>query len=271
MRALPLIALLLAAAAAPVLAEPLAVTDAEARAQTKPIKAKKIILVGDSTTAVQSGWGSSFCGYKVSSFLTCVNLARGGRSTFSYRAEGSWDLALAEMKTPGYGGVYVLIQFGHNDQPGKPGRSTDLEPEFADNIRHYILDTRAAGAVPILLTPLTRRSFKDGKLQNDLQPWAMAIRRVGTELDAPVIDLNARSAELVQSLGAEKAAELARAAPSSEVPPATQSETLDDGRILPFAAFDYTHLGRKGADVFADLVAMDLAKAVPELKGDLYR
>jgi lysophospholipase L1-like esterase len=28
---------------------------------------------------------------------------------------------------------HVLIQFGHNDQPGKPGRSTDLATEFPIN------------------------------------------------------------------------------------------------------------------------------------------
>ncbi len=78
-----------------------------------PIKASKIILVGDSTTQVLSGWGGSFCAYHVTSFAACVNLARGGRSTHSYRAEGSWDLALAEMKTPmsalSVGTAYVTL------------------------------------------------------------------------------------------------------------------------------------------------------------------
>ena len=39
------------------------------------------------------------------------------------------------MRTPGFRRTWVLIQFGHNDQPGKPGRSTNLETEFPDNIR----------------------------------------------------------------------------------------------------------------------------------------
>ncbi|WP_214676452.1 hypothetical protein, partial [Escherichia coli] len=77
-----------------------------------PIKASKIILVGDSTTQVLSGWGGSFCAYHVTSFAACVNLARGGRSTYSYRAEGSWDLALAEMNARGFAKTWVLIQFG---------------------------------------------------------------------------------------------------------------------------------------------------------------
>ena len=34
----------------------------------------------------------------------------------------------------------VLMQFGHNDQPGKPGRSTDLQTEFPVNLANYIAD-----------------------------------------------------------------------------------------------------------------------------------
>ena len=37
-----------------------------------------------------------------------------------------YAIALSEMRTSGYQNIWVLIQFGHNDQPGKPGRSTDL-------------------------------------------------------------------------------------------------------------------------------------------------
>ena len=141
-----------------------------------PVRASKIVLVGDSTTAVQGGWGPSFCAEHVTSFAACVNLARGGRSSGSYIAEGSWELALAELRTPGFVNTWVLIQFGHNDQPGKPGRSTDLATEFPANIRRYVNEARAAGAKPVLVTPLTRRMFKDGVLLDTLEPWAEAFR-----------------------------------------------------------------------------------------------
>ena len=94
----------------------------------KPIAPSKIILVGDSTTAVFGGWGPSFCAYHVTSFMACVNLARGGRSSRTYMQERSWDIALGEAKVPGYKHVWVLIQFGHNDQPGN-SRSTELAQE----------------------------------------------------------------------------------------------------------------------------------------------
>ena len=113
------------------------------------IKAIKIILIGDSTVQPGSGWGGSFCSQHLTSFAACVNLGRGGRSSASYIAEGSWQLALNEMSTPGFVSTYVLIQFGHNDQPGKPGRSTDLKAEFPVNIARYVTESRGKGATPI--------------------------------------------------------------------------------------------------------------------------
>lgn len=251
------------------------------------IKPSKIILVGDSTVQQMSGWGGAFCSKHVTSFLACVNLARGGRSTYNYRAEGSWDIALAEMKAPGYEQIWVLIQFGHNDQPGKPGRSTDLATEFPENLRQYVREVRAAGAIPVLVTPLTRRSFVDGKLQRDLDPWGDAIRAVGKEMDVPVVDLLARSSAAVEGMGPSMANRFAQSPPSREQaaaaltgttignpPPATPAtpaaapaglaavEPMGD----PKWSFDYTHLGHDGADFFSAIVAAELAVKVPRMR-----
>jgi lysophospholipase L1-like esterase len=277
-----ILAAILVALHAPAMTQPTAPAPAP---DVQPIHASKIVLVGDSTTAVASGWGGSFCAYRVTSAAACVNLGRGGRSSGSYRAEGSWDLALAEMRTPGYRDVWVLIQFGHNDQPGKPGRSTDLATEFPANLRRYVTEARAAGAKPILVTPLTRRQFVNGALQNDLEPWSAAIRRVAAEMNVPLVDLHARSTAAVQGMGPSLSAALAQAAPSPQVaaaaltgttipanagaapaaPPAGQNaaaEPLGQARLV----FDYTHLGRFGADFFAAMVAEELARAVPAMR-----
>ena len=261
------------------------------------IRASKIILVGDSTVAVQGGWGPSFCASHVTSTLACVNLGRGGRSSGNYRSEGSWDVALGEMKSGPYDKVYVLIQFGHNDQPGKPGRSTDLATEFPANLRRYVAEARAAGAVPVLLTPLTRRQFKSGTLIDDLGPWAEATRRVAAEVGAPLVDLHARSRAAVQGMGAATAMRFAQRPPSSEVwaagtsgttieasgsaPPAAapaaqpapqrpaEANAANEPMGQPRLAFDYTHLGSEGADFFAALVVEELARAVPPLRRNL--
>lgn len=264
-----------------------AVADAAQRAAIKPIKPKKIILVGDSTTQVGSGWGGSFCANHVTSFVACVDLARGGRGTFDYRAEGSWDLAVNEARVPGYSQVYILIQFGHNDQPGKPGRSTDLYTEYPANLKRYVTEARAAGAIPVLVTPLARRSFKNGSLQDDLQPWAEAVRAVAKEMNVPLVDLHATSVAALQAMGPVAGIALAETAPPQSVidaaktgttigAPKTESqpapaatEVLEKPQGHPTVVFDYTHLGPKGADVFSREVTAELAKAVPDLRHDL--
>jgi lysophospholipase L1-like esterase len=184
-----------------------------AEAPPSQFKAVKIVLIGDSTTAVQGGWGPAFCGWHITSFAACVNLGRGGRSSGNYRAEGSWALAMDEIKSGGFVDTYVLIQFGHNDQPGKPGRSTDLVTEFPANMKRYVEEVRAAGAKPVLVTPLTRRSFKDGKLVDDLGPWAEAVRKVAAETNTPLVDLHARSAAAVQAMGPVEAMKFAQRPP----------------------------------------------------------
>ncbi|GAA0571381.1 rhamnogalacturonan acetylesterase [Rhizomicrobium electricum] len=261
------------------------------RPAAKPIAPKKIVLVGDSTTQVNSGWGGAFCAYHVSAFTACVNLARGGRSTYSYRAEGSWDNALNEMRAKGYTATYVLIQFGHNDQPGKPGRSTNLETEFPANLRLYVQEARAAGAIPVLLTPLTRRNFVNGKLRDDLGLWAEKIRQVAAEMKVPLIDLYARSQAAVQGIGPAEAARLAEIPPPPEVLEAAKSGNVVVSSKLtktevnveqqkaaastpgPHGSFnqvfDYTHLGPTGALYFSAMVADGLARAVPDLSKDI--
>lgn len=235
------------------------------------IEPSKVILVGDSTTAVIGGWGPAFCADHVTSFLACINLARGGRSSGNYRWEGSWDVARNEMRVPGYRTVWVLIQFGHNDQPGKPGRSTDLSTGFPENLRRYVREARALGAKPILVTPLTRRIFADGRLVDDLAPWAAATRQVAAELKVPLLDLHADSAAIVQAMGPAASQMFAQLpAGSQPLAPAATPPAATEVQVQPLAvpklSFDNTHLGKQGAAFFATIVTKELADAVPDMR-----
>ena len=233
--------------------------------------------------AIRSGWGPGFSKDLVPE-VTFLNMAKGGRSSGSYRAEGSWAKVIDVLKSnANFKATYVLIQFGHNDQPGKPGRSTNLTNEFPANIRQYVSDVVSNGAKPVLVTPLTRRSFKDGQVRNDLLPWADATKKVAAEMGVPVLDLNADSVAAVQKMGPVEANTLAMAPPppivaesaaSGNSVPAPKTAMTNSvagnnvverkGEAAPM--FDYTHLGAKGSAFFAHMVADELAKAVPDLQ-----
>ncbi|MGV3729699.1 MAG: rhamnogalacturonan acetylesterase [Sphingopyxis sp.] len=256
------------------------------RTDAEPLQPYKIILVGDSTMAPHSGWGGAFCANHVKSSVACVNAGRGGRSTRSYRQEGSWDIALAEARVPGYRGHWVLIQFGHNDQSSKSERWTDETTEFPANLRRFVEEVRAAGATPVLVTPLTRREFRDGKLRNTLASWSDQVRGVAKAMDVPLVDLNALSAAQTEEMGPEMATKLAQVPPTPEELAAAQAGTTLAARPAPPAPppiagkgarghvtrkFDYTHLGPVGAEVTAKLVTEALARAVPQLRSQLVR
>ena len=222
-----------------------------------------VILVGDSTMATKSGYGDALCS-RFTSAVTCVNLARGGRSTSSFRAEGRWDEVERMLKdSAGFKATYVLVQFGHNDQPGKPGRSTDLVTQFPANMARYAQETRALNGIPVLVTPLTRRTFKGAYLGDDLAPWAAATRRAAAQEHAALLDLNTDSAAAVQAMGQDEADTLA------VVPrPPGYGIPRDPNKVEPAgaakSAFDRTHLGAKGADFFARMVERELVAARPE-------
>ena len=236
----------------------------------------RIILVGDSTQAHGSGYGDALCA-RFSADVTCVNAARGGRSSLSYRTDGLWDKVTAQLDDhAAFSATYVLIQFGHNDQPGKPGRSTDLATEFPVNMAGYVDEARAHGAIPVLITPLSRRQFTDFKLRADLEPWAEAVRKVAGDKQAPLIDLYADSAAALQAMGPAEADSLAETTPPQVVLDGEASGTsveapktevvVAPGQEKP-PVFDYTHLGAKGADLFSAMVEKDLVAAVPALAG----
>ena len=217
----------------PVLALGQATTDA-------PSQPVRIVLAGDSTVTDASGWGSGFKRL-LTPGAVCVNVAKSGRSSRSFRDEGHWKTVLAEHPD------YVLIQFGHNDQKGKgPERETDPSTTYREFLARYVDEARAAGATPVLITPMTRRGFRGKTLAVDpLADYAEAVKAVAASKNVPVLDLHARSREAVEALGSK------------------ESDTL--GPTTKEGKPDRTHLNAKGADLMARIVADELRKAVPAL------
>lgn len=247
-------------------------------AQAADARPVRFILVGDSTMANASGYGDALCA-RVIRADTCINLAKGGRSSSSFRAEGRWDEVQGLLRGGvAYRATYVLIQFGHNDQPGKQGRSTDLATEFPVNIARYVQEVKALDGVPVLVTPLTRRSFKQEGgvkvLENSLSLWADATRKVAQEQHAALLELNADSYAAVQAMGQEEADTLAQvpkpagydaAAATAAAAATTTAKTEPAGAAK--IVFDRTHVGARGAALFAAMVERELKAALPEVAG----
>ena len=209
----------------------------------KPVR---IVLVGDSTVNDGQGWGPGFKKL-LKPGVECVNWARNGRSSKSFINERLWAKALAEKPD------YVLIQFGHNDMPGKgPDRETDPATTYLEYMRRYVDEARAAGAKPILITSMTRRRFNDqGKIDSDLWPYVEAVKKLAAEKSVPVIDLHARSIAVLDELGPKAGEEF------------DPQPTTKPGEPPPKP--DKTHLSPKGAEVMGRFVAEDLKNVQPDL------
>ena len=229
----------------------------------------RVILVGDSTMATRSGYGDALCA-RFKPGTSCVNLARGGRSSGSFRAEGRWDEVERLLKDgTSYSASYVLVQFGHNDQPGKPGRSTDLVTQFPANMARYATEAMQLGGVPVLVTPLTRRSFNGPYLKDDLAPWSAATRKVAQELHVTLLDLNTQSANAVQQMGQEEADTLAMEPPPPKAIAPAMPGAAAEPQGTPKSTFDRTHVGQKGAELFSGMVARELVRLIPPVAASL--
>jgi lysophospholipase L1-like esterase len=211
----------------------------------------KIVLVGDSTVNAEGGWGKGFCAIMTPN-VTCINEALNGRSSKSFIDEGAWAKALADK------GDYYLIQFGHNDMKGKgPERETEPETTYAANIRRYIRDTRAIGAIPVVVTSLSRRNYRDGKLVEDLNAYSAAAKRVGMEENVTVIDLNAMSTKLLEGMTQEQA---------DQFDATGHADQRAENQKTPI---DRTHLNENGQMLFGRMVADTLVRTQVELGPDV--
>ena len=216
-------------------------TSAAPSTQPSQLRPVTLMLVGDSTVAdyppgrPNMGWGQALPQF-LSPRVQVVNLAKGGRSSKSFIQEGLWDQAQTHRAD------FVLIQFGHNDCPGKGERSTGPDAEYPQYLGHYVEDSRRRGANPILVTPVARRKFdRQGKVRNDLLPYAQAMKRLALDRHVPVVDLNAASVALYERLGDEGSA------------------------YLSCSADDRTHFSPAGAKAMAELVARGLRENCPAL------
>jgi len=196
-------------------------------------------LIGDSTVAVQSGWGPAFAS-RFNDNAKVLNFAKNGATL---EALSSKLDSLLKLKPD-----YVLIQFGHNDQ-----KRYDTK-EYGKKLQSYIDRIQKAGGKPIIVSSVVRRSFgKDDKIVSNmvknskysfkanLEAYAKAAEAVAQNNSLPFIDLYSLSEAHHNAIG--------RAA----------SMTYN------FKEGDRTHFNKKGGQAIVDLILPELKKVVPKL------
>lgn len=214
-------------------------------------KKTTIYIIGDSTAAnklpkafPETGWGMELQSF-FKADIVVDNRALNGRSTKSFLNEKHWQPIL-NLLVPG---DYVFIEFGHNDEKiDKPEIGTSLI-EFKANLINYVNQTRSKKGIPILLTPISRRSFKNGVLVDSHGDYPRITRQVADSLKVPLIDMLAKTEGLINGLGDVQSVKL--------------FNYVDSGNVnYPTGKKDDTHLSPDGAKQVAGLVI----KGIRELK-----
>jgi lysophospholipase L1-like esterase len=218
----------------------------------------KVWLIGDSTLcqyetnrAPLTGWGMPFAIF-FDSTVQIDNRAKGGRSTRTFISENRWQPIADSLQE----GDYVLMQFGHNDEAKEEkykDRYTPV-PDYKTNLIKFITETRAKKAIPVLITPVTRMRFdKDGKIQETHIEYSAAVWEIGKAYNAPVIDLDSKSRDLLQKFGPEYSKMLFMQLDSLEHP------------NYPAGQKDNTHFNEFGARRMAELVLAEIRNLKLEL------
>jgi lysophospholipase L1-like esterase len=216
-----------------------------------PARPIRVYMIGDSTMCEYAqnrtpltGWGMPFK-YFFDSTVTICNRARGGRSTRTFLEENRWQPIADSLQE----GDYVLIQFGHNDEAKEEiykARYTPV-PAYKTNLIRFITETRNKKAIPVLITPVTRMVFDSlGNMQETHAEYSAAVWEIGRAYNTPVIDLDAKSRDLLQHLGPVYSKMLFM-----------QLDTLEHPNY-PNGQNDNTHFNEYGARRMAEIVLAEM-------------
>jgi lysophospholipase L1-like esterase len=189
-------------------------------------------LIGDSTvqagTATQKGWGGMLPAFLDTSRIRIENKAKGGRSSRTFLTEGLWENVRNGIKP----GDYLMMQFGHNDaspinedppvtestRSRGTIRSNGEETKDIVNIltgkpetvhsygwylRRFIAEAKAAGAKVIVVSPVPKRGFVDGRARRDGGGYAVLAEEIARQSGVSYLNLSALVASKYDAMGEE--------------------------------------------------------------------
>jgi len=196
-----------------------------------------VYLAGDSTVTDQrrepwAAWGQMLPRF-FKAGVAIANHAESGESLKSFIGEKRLEKLLETIRA----GDYLFIQFAHNDQ--KPGAShVDAFTTYQEYLKFYIDEARRKGALPVLVTSMHRRNFDDAKkIVNTLGDYAEAVRQLARQENVPMIDLNAMSKTLFETLGPEETLKAFVHFPAGTFP-GQDAELKDDTHFTPYGAYE---------------------------------
>jgi len=186
----------------------------------------------------EHGWGQMFPLF-FSDDVKIFNHAKNGRSTKSFIDQGRWQTVVNQLQS----GDYLFIQFGHNDAKKEDSsRFTPARPDYKNNLTRFVCEARDKGAIPVLLTSIVRRDFKDGQFVGTHGEYPSVVKEVAQEEHVAFIDMFEKSKQLIAQLGDEKSKSLYLAG-------------VNKGEFRQWnGKLDNTHFTRTGAIRMAALV-----------------
>ena len=232
----------------------------------KPVKKAKPVLfiIGDSTVKANRGngegglwgWGSFLPAFFDTTRIKVENHALWGTSSRTFRTQGHWAKVLSKIQP----GDFVLMQFGHNDSSPVNDtlrargtiKSNGEETEEIENlitkqhevvhsygwyIRQFVKDVKAKKGVPIVLSPIPRSSWQNGKVNRATEDYGKWAADAANQEQVTFINLNQLIADHYDAIG--------EAAVKSTY----------------FNSTDHTHTIEAGARLNAKMVATGIKKA----------
>lgn len=180
-----------------------------------------LFIGGDSTVKNHDpyvGWGELIGEFFDPSKINLVNDAVPGRSSRTYISEGLWEKLRAKLRK----GDIVLIQFGHNDSlqklsmdrytlsglgdqtqdvvDSKTGEKIQIHT-FGFYMRKMIAEAQAAGATPIILSPVPRCKWSDGKIVRGEENHATWDAQIAKAAGVSYVDINGIIADVYDPIG----------------------------------------------------------------------
>ena len=163
-----------------------------------------IYVLGDSTVADQPSEPYNSWGQMLTRFFktdaVIANNAESGESLKSSLNARRLDKVLSSTKA----GDYLFIQYGHNDEKER-GEGVGAFTTYKADLKKFVSAAREKGAVPVLITPVQRRTFdQQGKITNSHGDYPEAVRQVAREEKVALIDLHLMSTKFYEALGPER-------------------------------------------------------------------